>query len=89
MLNYIAFICIYYIFSFRPANALCSVLISFKMCYLSNFRPVDIWAIGCLASEMLTGEPLFAGESDIDQLFHIVRCFGEIFKLTICFLTRI
>ena len=26
---------------------------------------------------MLTGEPLFPGDSDIDQLYHIVKVFGE------------
>lgn len=36
-----------------------------------------MWAIGCLFSEMLTGEPLFPGESDIDQLHLIMKCFGE------------
>ncbi|KAK2148987.1 hypothetical protein LSH36_472g00013 [Paralvinella palmiformis] len=41
-------------------------------------RAVDIWAVGCLLAEMLTGEPLFPGDSDIDQLFHIVRCFGNL-----------
>ncbi|KAH9495461.1 Cyclin-dependent kinase-like 2 [Bulinus truncatus] len=41
-------------------------------------RAVDIWAIGCLLSEMLTGEPLFPGDSDIDQLYHIIRCFGNL-----------
>lgn len=40
---------------------------------------MDIWAIGCLLSEMLTGEPLFPGDSDIDQLYHIVKCFGKLF----------
>lgn len=40
-------------------------------------RSIDIWAIGCLFSEMLTGEPLFPGESDIDQLYLITKCFGE------------
>ncbi|XP_066258284.1 cyclin-dependent kinase-like 1 [Euwallacea similis] len=39
--------------------------------------PVDIWAIGCLFAEMLTGDPLFPGESDIDQLFLIVRALGK------------
>lgn len=38
---------------------------------------VDIWAVGCLFSEMMTGEPLFPGESDIDQLFLIVKMLGE------------
>ncbi|XP_066980329.1 LOW QUALITY PROTEIN: cyclin-dependent kinase-like 3 [Macrobrachium rosenbergii] len=41
-------------------------------------REVDIWACGCLLSEMLTGEPLFPGESDIDQLFHIIQTLGEL-----------
>ncbi|XP_064603887.1 cyclin-dependent kinase-like 2 isoform X2 [Liolophura sinensis] len=41
-------------------------------------RAVDIWAIGCLLAETLTGEPLFPGESDIDQLYHIVKCFGNL-----------
>ena len=39
-------------------------------------RSVDVWAVGCLFSEMLTGEPLFPGESDIDQLYLITKCFG-------------
>ncbi|XP_071542457.1 uncharacterized protein [Panulirus ornatus] len=41
-------------------------------------REVDVWASGCLLSEMLTGEPLFPGESDIDQLFHIIQTLGEL-----------
>ncbi|XP_017771310.1 PREDICTED: cyclin-dependent kinase-like 4 [Nicrophorus vespilloides] len=38
---------------------------------------VDIWAIGCLFSEMITGDPLFPGESDIDQLYLIVKTIGK------------
>ncbi|XP_033113910.1 cyclin-dependent kinase-like 4 [Anneissia japonica] len=41
-------------------------------------KAVDIWAVGCLQAEMLTGEPLFPGDSDIDQLFHIIKCFGNL-----------
>lgn len=40
-------------------------------------RPVDVWAVGCLLIEMLTGQPLFPGDSDLDQIYHIVRCFGR------------
>ncbi|NWT94428.1 CDKL2 protein, partial [Urocynchramus pylzowi] len=41
-------------------------------------RPVDVWAVGSLVTEMLTGEPLFPGDSDIDQLFHITKCLGNL-----------
>ncbi|XP_047241199.1 cyclin-dependent kinase-like 2 isoform X4 [Girardinichthys multiradiatus] len=39
-------------------------------------KPVDVWALGCLLIEMLTGQPLFPGDSDLDQIYHIVRCFA-------------
>ncbi|KAM6949244.1 cyclin-dependent kinase-like 1 [Aplochiton taeniatus] len=41
-------------------------------------RPVDVWAVGCLCVEMVSGQPLFPGDSDIDQLYHIMRCFGNL-----------
>ncbi|XP_041841112.1 probable serine/threonine-protein kinase MARK-A [Melanotaenia boesemani] len=41
-------------------------------------KPVDVWAVGCLLIEMLTGQPLFPGDSDLDQLYHIVKCFGNL-----------
>lgn len=41
-------------------------------------KEVDIWATGCLYSEMMTGDPLFPGESDVDQLFQIVRILGKV-----------
>lgn len=41
-------------------------------------RGVDVWAIGCMFAEIHTGLPLFPGESDIDQLFHILRCQGNL-----------
>lgn len=41
-------------------------------------KEVDIWAVGCLYAEMITGEPLFPGESDIDQLFQIIRVLGKL-----------
>lgn len=40
-------------------------------------RPVDVWAVGCLTMEMLTGQPLFPGNSDLDQIYQIIRCVGE------------
>ncbi|XP_067902978.1 cyclin-dependent kinase-like 2 isoform X2 [Heterodontus francisci] len=41
-------------------------------------KSVDVWAVGCLVTEMMTGEPLFPGDSDIDQLYHIIKCFGNL-----------
>jgi len=37
---------------------------------------VDIWSIGCIFAELATRRPLFPGDSEIDQLFRIFRCFG-------------
>ncbi|KAF8566801.1 hypothetical protein P879_06822 [Paragonimus westermani] len=40
--------------------------------------PVDVWAIGCVFAEIITGTPLWPGSSDLDQLFLITRNLGEI-----------
>jgi cyclin-dependent kinase len=37
---------------------------------------VDKWAVGCIIFQILTGKPLFTGDSDIDQLFRIYRKLG-------------
>ncbi|CAJ0558101.1 unnamed protein product, partial [Mesorhabditis spiculigera] len=39
--------------------------------------PVDIWAIGCVFAEMITGEALWPGRSDIDQLYLIRKTIGD------------
>ncbi|CAD7971380.1 unnamed protein product [Amoebophrya sp. A120] len=41
-------------------------------------KPVDIWAIGCIMGEILDGQPLFPGETEIDQLFIIQKMLGAI-----------
>ena len=38
--------------------------------------PIDIWSIGCIFAEMITGNALFHGDSEIDQLFRIFRSMG-------------
>lgn len=41
---------------------------------------VDIWAVGCLLPEMLSGDALFPGESDIDQLHLVIAVRGYLPK---------
>ena len=38
--------------------------------------PVDIWSVGCIFAEMAHKRPLFAGDSEIDQIFKIFRVLG-------------
>ncbi len=40
-------------------------------------RGIDIWAVGCILGEMLSGKPLFPGTSTINQLERIVEVFGR------------
>lgn len=40
--------------------------------------PVDVWAIGCVFAELLSGIPLWPGKSDMDQLYLIRKTLGEV-----------
>jgi cyclin-dependent kinase-like len=40
--------------------------------------PVDIWAIGCVFAELLTGQALWPGRSDVDQLYLIRKTLGQL-----------
>ncbi|KAI8381378.1 kinase-like domain-containing protein [Radiomyces spectabilis] len=37
---------------------------------------VDMWSIGCIFAELMILRPLFPGDSQIDELFHIFRLLG-------------
>lgn len=39
-------------------------------------KPMDIWSIGCVIAEMLTGRALFQGSSTMNQLERIVAAIG-------------
>ncbi len=37
-----------------------------------------MWAVGCIMGELVNGEPMFAGENEIDQLFLIMKTIGPL-----------
>lgn len=37
---------------------------------------IDVWSIGCVIAELLLGQPLFPGESGVDQLVEIIKVLG-------------
>ncbi|KAK1930994.1 Glycogen synthase kinase-3 beta [Phytophthora citrophthora] len=37
---------------------------------------IDIWSLGCVCAELLLGQPLFPGESGVDQLVEIIKVLG-------------
>lgn len=39
---------------------------------------VDLWAIGCIMGELTDGNPLFPGDTEIDQLYIIQQCLGPL-----------
>ncbi|KAI9206349.1 cyclin-dependent kinase-like 2 [Polychytrium aggregatum] len=43
-------------------------------------KAVDVWATGCIFAEILTGQPLFPGDTDLDQLYRIMKCLGPLTK---------
>ncbi|XP_027044006.1 mitogen-activated protein kinase 14-like [Pocillopora damicornis] len=40
-------------------------------------QTVDIWSVGCIMAELLTGETLFPGNDHIDQLTRIIKIVGK------------
>ncbi|XP_042415264.1 glycogen synthase kinase-3 homolog MsK-3-like [Zingiber officinale] len=37
---------------------------------------IDIWYVGCVLAELLLGQPIFPGESGVDQLVEIIKVLG-------------
>jgi len=39
-------------------------------------QAIDIWSTGCVMAELIIGQPLFPGESGVDQLVEIIKVLG-------------
>jgi glycogen synthase kinase 3 beta len=39
-------------------------------------KVIDVWSTGCVMAELMLGQPLFPGESGIDQLVEIIKVLG-------------
>ena len=47
------------------------------LCVIRSFSAlVDIWSVGCIMAELLTGQVLFPGQDHIDQLNRILQIVG-------------
>ena len=38
---------------------------------------VDVWAVGCVLGEMINGEPLWPGKTDLDMIHLITKTLGK------------
>ncbi|KAG8094458.1 hypothetical protein GUJ93_ZPchr0012g19730 [Zizania palustris] len=45
-------------------------------------QEVDLWSLGCILAELLNLEPIFPGQSDIDQIGRIISVLGNITEET-------
>jgi len=40
-------------------------------------KSVDIWALGCMIPELLSGKPLFPGNSNFEALAYVIKTMGN------------
>ena len=45
---------------------------------------IDVWSEGCVGAELLLGQPLFPGDSGVDQLVEIIKVLGTPTREEIC-----
>ena len=39
-------------------------------------QTIDVWSVGCVIGELLLGQPIFPGDSGVDQLVEIIKVLG-------------
>ena len=44
----------------------------------------DVWSAGCVLGELLLGQPMFPGDSGVDQLVEIIKVLGTPTREQIC-----
>lgn len=49
----------------------------FSLLFLQYTPAIDIWSVGCIFAEVLTGKPLFPGKSVVHQLDLITDLLGS------------
>jgi serine/threonine protein kinase len=39
-------------------------------------QAIDVWSVGCVIAELICGQPIFPGDSGVDQLVEIIKILG-------------
>lgn len=48
----------------------------FVLFLIQGICNLDVWSSGCVMAELMLGQPLFPGESGVDQLVEIIKILG-------------
>ena len=68
---------------FSPSDSLCHGRPPELLLGISQYGPeIDIWSVGCIIAEILTGKPLFTGEDEPEQLDKICKIMGPLNEST-------